>query len=248
MEVISFGGGVNSTAMAIRLINEGWQGKIIFADTGTEWPETYCFMDYFEREWLVPRGFEIICLGGDYRALGHGRDSRPLIQFCEDYAVTPFLGTRWCTQGWKTDPIDAWCQEHSFERQLVAIASDESWRQKGRICPLIDASIDREGCIRIIEVEGLSVPHKSGCYICPMQRYTQWRELHENHPELFERAARLEDLSTQRRKSKDGKRTILEASGRHSLREMEIMFKQGNLFDDATLDGLLRHRACVCGL
>jgi hypothetical protein len=34
-EVLSFGGGVNSVALAILLVNEGWRGHIVFADTGT---------------------------------------------------------------------------------------------------------------------------------------------------------------------------------------------------------------------
>ena len=33
-ELLSFGGGVNSTALAILLINEDWRGPIVFADTG----------------------------------------------------------------------------------------------------------------------------------------------------------------------------------------------------------------------
>lgn len=40
-EIVSFGAGVNSTALAILLVNEGWRGPIVFADPGAEWPETY---------------------------------------------------------------------------------------------------------------------------------------------------------------------------------------------------------------
>ena len=61
-EMISFGGGVNSVAMTIMLVEQGWHGPIVFADTGCEWPETYCYMHYFEQEWLRPRGLEIVHL------------------------------------------------------------------------------------------------------------------------------------------------------------------------------------------
>lgn len=33
-ELISFGAGVNSVAMTILLVNEGWRGPIVFCDTG----------------------------------------------------------------------------------------------------------------------------------------------------------------------------------------------------------------------
>lgn len=58
-EMVSFGAGVNSTAMVITLAEEGWRGPIVFADTMGEKPETYCYMDYFEREYLKPRGLAI---------------------------------------------------------------------------------------------------------------------------------------------------------------------------------------------
>jgi len=36
-EVLSFGAGTNSTALAIMAINDGWHGEIVFSDTGCEW-------------------------------------------------------------------------------------------------------------------------------------------------------------------------------------------------------------------
>ncbi len=33
MDPISYGAGVNSTALAILLVNEGWRGDIVFVDT-----------------------------------------------------------------------------------------------------------------------------------------------------------------------------------------------------------------------
>ena len=58
--VISYGGGKNSTAMVLAL----WLSKIpvsavLFADTGNEHPDTYTFLDYFDR-WLLDRGLPAI--------------------------------------------------------------------------------------------------------------------------------------------------------------------------------------------
>lgn len=33
-ELLSFGGGGNSVAMSIVLVEQGWRGPIVFADTG----------------------------------------------------------------------------------------------------------------------------------------------------------------------------------------------------------------------
>lgn len=242
-EVVSFGAGVNSTAMTIMLVNDGWRGPIVFTDTGTEWPATMCFMDYFERAWLAPRGLTITVLGADYRALGPGRDPRALIEYCEHYRVTPFPATRWCTAGWKTDVLDHWCAAHGNPTQLVGMAADEAHRQKGRACPLIDRGITRKGCVKIIQAEGLDVPRKSGCWICPFMGRRQWRELYRRHPELFERAAHLEELATERRGIKSSIHPDF------TLREVEVTLRdQGSFLDDDEMDGLLEYKPCVCGL
>jgi 3'-phosphoadenosine 5'-phosphosulfate sulfotransferase (PAPS reductase)/FAD synthetase len=242
-EIVSFGAGINSTAMIIMLVNEGWRGPIVFADTGTEWPETYCFTTYFANTWLAPRGLAVTVLGADYRALVPGRDMRTLIEYCEHYRVTPFPATRWCTAGWKTDVLDHWCAAHGNPTQLIGMAADEAHRQKGRACPLIDRGIDRKGCVRIIQAEGLDVPQKSGCWICPFMSKRQWRDLYRRHPDLFERAARLEEAATERR----GVKASIHPD--FTLREIEVTFRDQRAFLDADeMDSLLEYRPCICSL
>ncbi len=242
MSIISFGAGVNSTAMTILLVNEGWRGPIVFADTGTEWLETYCFMDYFERVWLKPRGLEMTRLGVEWRTKGH---ELTLIEYCEHYRTTPFPGLRWCTDHWKREPIQRWCNERGNPEQLIGIAADESHRRKGRACPLIDRGITRQGCIDIIQKERLDVPQKSGCYICPFQRKSQWAELWRRHPELYARAENLERLSSERR----GKQTHIRPGSDFTLAEFRLKLEsQMSFLDDAEMDGLLEYKPCVCGL
>jgi len=244
-EMISFGAGVNSVAMTIMLVNKGWHGPIVFADTGCEWPETYCYLDYFEKKWLAPRGLEITRLGQEYRALGPGRDARTLIEFCEDYRVCPMPGTRWCTQGWKTDVVNHWAKANNVEIQLIGIAADEAHRMPGAARPLVDRDITRKDCIAIIAASQLDIPQKSGCYICPFQRPDQWRELWSRHPELFERAARLEKLSTERR----GVRTFLIADSRFTLEQLSVGFEsQLIMWNDEQWAGLQAYKPCICSL
>ena len=242
--LISFGAGVNSTAMTILLVNEGWRGPVVFADTGCEWPETYCHIEAF-RPWLAERGLEITTLGADYRALGPGRDERGLVEYCEDYRVTPFPGMRWCTQGWKTKPVHYYAAANDIEVQHIGIAADERQRVRDLSYPLVERGITRDGCIEIIEAEGLAVPQKSGCYICPFQRVSQWRELYRRHPELYERAANLERLSTERR----GKQSNIRPGSDWTLDELrERIDAQMSFLDDEEWDGLLAYKPCICGM
>ncbi len=109
----------------------------------------------------------------------------------------------------------------------------------------MDRGITRRDCIEIIEAEGLDVPQKSGCYICPFQRDSQWRELWRRHPELYERAAHLEELSTERR----GVQAHISAGAKYTLRQLQVTFEsQKSLLDESDWDELLAYRPCVCGL
>lgn len=253
-EMISFGAGVNSTAMTIMLVNQGWRGPIVFADTGAEWPETYCFMDYFEKEWLVPRGLGITRPGTEYRIESKRLD---LIDYCRLHSMIPIPAARFCTVEYKIAPLAKWAEEHNIATQFIGIAVDEAHRQKERECPLIDANIDRKGCVKIIQAEGLSVPRKSGCYICPFQRNSQWKELWTNHRDLFDTAQRLEDDATRRMKKANKLRNskkkkwfvTFDPSGKVTLAMRRMGYEsQSSMFDDQEMDSLLQYKPCMCGL
>lgn len=236
---ISFGGGVNSTAMAIWLVNHGWHGEIVFSDTSTEWPETYCYMDYFEHEWLAPRSLSITRLRG--LPWQTKSDGRSLIEYCEYANVIPMAAVRWCTAEWKAAPVQRYCGQ-----TLIGIAADEAHRQKDRICPLCDEGITRQGCIEIIQSEGLEVPQKSGCYICPFQRKSQWYELWRRHPELY---ARAEAIETNARRTKEGRtRVTLDPSGKVTLTQLREGFERQIEMPGFDMDELLEYQPCVCGL
>ena len=235
---ISFGGGVNSVAMTILLVNKGWRGPIVFCDTGTEHPETYCYMDAFERDWLNPRELEITRLRG--MPWQRYKDGLSLIEYCEAANVIPLAAVRWCTARWKVEPIQRWMKENGVMIDLIGIAADESQRMRQRCRPLCDWFVTRQGCVEVIQAEGLDVPRKSGCYICPFQRVSQWRELWERYPEVFERVAQLEENAQHRRTERYA---TLDPSGKYTLRDLEKRFNaQDTLFDDTDWGGLLRYK------
>ena len=56
----------------------------------------------------------------------------------------------------------------------------------------IDKKMTRDDCKKYIIKQGFPVPPKSGCFYCPFQRLDQWKQLRNNHSDLWERAIRLE--------------------------------------------------------
>ena len=246
--LISYGGGVDSSALVILLINRGWRGHIAFADTGAEMPETYCFMDYFEASWLRPRGLAITHLKGmPWQRVGGGET---LIEKCQRNRVIPLLFNRWCTVEWKIKPLARYAKSLGLDpaNTMVGIDAGEAWRQKGRNCPLVEEGIDRQGCVEIIRAEGLEVPRKSGCWICPGQRISQWRQLWQEHPDLFERAARLEENAGRNERSKRSNVT-LDPHGRFTLRQLQRGFEaQMVMWSEDDMDALREYQPCVCSL
>jgi len=201
-EMISFGGGVNSVAMTIMLVEGGWRGPIVFADTGGEWPETYCYQRYFEREWLRPRGLEITVVSPrtdaglyDDKRLGGLRGIDTLEQYCLSRGIIPLLSQRWCTVEFKHHPLDNWKKRAGIERTCIGFTVDEGHRKRreGMRYPLLEEDVTRQECLRIVHRAGLAYPTPSRCFFCPGQDLASLRRLYTEHRDLYDRAVALED-------------------------------------------------------
>lgn len=194
---MSHGLGVNSWALYLWLIEQGQVPGVDFeavaVNHGTDWPETYEYLDM-----MIDKGYPITVIKPNVEGFDN------LYEYCLHKRFFPFRQSRSCTDKFKQVPLKNYHQKPC----VVLIGIDAGEPHRARIFesqgqtfdyPLVDAGINRQGCIDIIKRHGLPVPPKSGCYICPYQRRSQWIELREKHPELFCRAKRLEELSNQRR-------------------------------------------------
>lgn len=191
--VVSYGAGVNSTALVIFLVENKFPiDYVVFADTGSEMPETYGYLTYMKKYLDAKKiPFKIV-------RVRHG-DS--LYDRCIRRKVIPSQTWRWCTRDLKIRPIYAFYRSlKSHVYQYVGIDYDEIHRMKDskaeyvtNIYPLIDYKIGREKCVEIIKKARLPIPVKSGCYFCPFNNIERWTELHNKHPELFMRAMLLEE-------------------------------------------------------
>jgi len=59
--------------------------------------------------------------------------------------------------------------------------------------PLIDRKMKRQDCVDYVHRHGYESPPKSGCYFCPFQGLSQWKQLREKHRDLFDDAMALEE-------------------------------------------------------
>jgi hypothetical protein len=116
-----------------------------------------------------------------------------------------------CSIKWKVTPqrgyLESWRQTNgSSEKITIAIGLDAGPADLRRTYgggklddhryeywyPLQEWGFDRQACTDIIRREGIEVPPKSSCFFCPAMKKREIVELREKHPDLYQRALRLE--------------------------------------------------------
>lgn len=196
---LSFGAGVNSVAMYLLLLDQGMEPgdtekgfEAIYVDHGSDWPHTLEFVDWFAAR------YPLTILRPDVEGWSN------LVDYYEHYKIFPYRTRRSCTDRFKVRVMEAYVQKPCF--QLIGIDAGESHRAKisnrkgiELRYPLLENEIDRKGCNEIIAAHGVPDPGKSGCWICPFQKTSQWRLLRRKHPDLFCRAKKIEKASMDRR-------------------------------------------------
>lgn len=190
--VLSYGAGVNTSALMVLLVRKKMPFDVaVFADTGTELPETYEYLKV-TREYLDKHGVE-------FKVLKPSAGN--LYETCVRRKVIPSTLWRWSTRDYKIRPI------HNFYKSLgthineyLGIAYDEVERMKASrenyitsVFPLIDYKMTREDCVRLIKSARLPVPIKSGCYVCPFVPISRWEYIYKNHPGIYKKVMALEE-------------------------------------------------------
>lgn len=191
----------------------------VFSDTGGEWPET---MEYLQKyslpyckengiKFIVVRAAKKVKLGDTEYSVKDSDEPDAIIvdnleEFCKIKQIIPSRQDRWCTHQFKINPIRKWVKDSGCDLPAVAIMGisfdeihrvhDAHWSEYTFEHPLVDRHITREDCKRIILEHGWPLPPKSGCYYCPFQRQAQWKKLYHDHPDLYNSARELEELST----------------------------------------------------
>lgn len=191
MIVVSFGAGTNSTALLVGMHERGERpDAILFADTGAERPDTYAHLAAVNR-WCEKAGFpQIVTVKSP---------TVTLYEDCINRGALPSVayGFKTCSLRWKKEPQDKWLRNNGMSdaTRLIGIDADESHRAgdyPNTRYPLIEWGWGRDECVAAIARAGICQPGKSSCFFCPSMRKHEIRALAHTHPELIERALKIE--------------------------------------------------------
>jgi len=232
MNIVSYGGGTNSTALIIGMYQHSIPiDLIIFSDTGGEKPHTYEFIEIFSR-WLEERSLPRVTkvrqtLRGNPYTL-----EEKLLTYNE--LPAPVYGNSQCAVQFKINPKASYCNKHPMckdvwmrhEKVNEYIGYDakeqrridknkavyETDKKYEKHFPLIAWGWGRDECINAIKDAGLPLPGKSSCFFCPNNKKDVIQQLWEDYPDLFDRAVALERNA--RKTKRDGTPTSIVGLGR----------------------------------
>lgn len=212
LRVISYGGGVQSTALLVLAARREIDFALaVFANVGddSEHPATLAYVTEVAGPYARRHGLEL----HEVRATRFGRPQTLLEAVERDNKSVPIPvrlqrtgapGGRTCTQDFKVRPIARWMKERGATADTpgvigLGISLDEYQRMRtsnepvyALEYPLIDLRLRREDCLRIIAAAGLPVPAKSACWFCPYHRLSTWTRMRRDEPDLFARSVELE--------------------------------------------------------
>lgn len=204
LHVVSFSGGKDSTAMLLRMVEEGYPIDIIlYCDTGLEFPE----MEEHIRKVEEYIGRPITRLKAEkdymYYATEHIKTVRS--NKVEGFKPGdkrkgygyPSVFSRWCTRILKVDVIAKYLRDLKKDYeviQYIGIAYDEPKRLKedpNIIYPLVLWKMIESHCLEYCYARGFDwgglyeIWDRVSCWCCPLQGLADLRKLKDNRPEQW---------------------------------------------------------------
>ncbi|MBP5718084.1 MAG: hypothetical protein J6X53_03785 [Abditibacteriota bacterium] len=185
---------------------------VLTADTGMEFPQMYEHLekvdDFLHRERGIhittirqPESFEYLMFEQPLiTAKGINRRLERGLPPCGNGWPGPLV--RWCTGRLKVRPIKKEIKRLKKEKnavQYIGIASDEAWRCKDAVYPLVEWGITEAQALQICYDHGFDfgglyrIHHRVSCYHCPFQRLEELRNLRLHHPQLWKHLLELDE-------------------------------------------------------
>jgi hypothetical protein len=227
LRAVSYGGGVQSTSLLVLAATGRIDFPLfLMANVGddSEDPRTLDYVRDVAAPYAADHGIELAVLDrvkrdGTVETL-MGRlmreDSRSLPIPIRMSNGAP--GTRSCTSDFKIKVIARELKRRGASKDNpatigIGISLDEIHRANARkvspwervVYPLVGIGEEtglhmrRDDCARVIREGGLPVPPKSACFFCPFHKASTWSDLARERPDLFDRAADLEETLNRRR-------------------------------------------------
>lgn len=209
VRILSLGAGVQSSTLALMIAAGELQpvDAAIFADTGAEPLAVYRWLDELTAN--VPFPVFRVSAGNLAEAIMDNSGARFASIPAFIASKNGGMGRRQCTNEYKLRPIQRKARELMGlkPRQLskrpaemvIGISMDEALRMTiskvkylRNVYPLIDAGIDRRGCVEWLKAHGFKEPPKSACTFCPYHNEAMWRDMKLNDPTSFAQAVAID--------------------------------------------------------
>lgn len=251
LKAISYGGGVQSTAMIVLAV----QGKIdfevaLFSNVGddSEHPASLKYVREVMTPWAASHGFPV----HELLTMRRGEPTtirNEIMREGSNRNVIPVYGdigaplSRSCTVDFKVKTVGRWLKANGATKAdpalvAIGISTDEIERAgrgkdetaQKRVYPLLDLGLSRHRCAELIADAGLPVPPKSSCFFCPFHKPLSWSEMRRDEPELFEQSVQIERHMNQRNKDRERNPVYLTRFGKPL--DEAVAVAQDSLFQD----------------
>jgi len=202
-KILMFSGGKDSTALLIGLIERKIKIKVVFADAGLEFKETYDFLNKVEKKLNI----EIIRVKHPFKTFENlFYKKRPEGKRKGEIYGFPFVINKgcWINKHLKLNPAGkvkkkgdiVYLGINADEKNRIQLGKNK--KEKGILTyPLIDWGWGNEKCIEVCKKKGLLNPlykrfHRNGCWLCPKQPRRSLQMLFKYYPHLWEKLKQLE--------------------------------------------------------
>jgi len=214
LQVLSLGGGVQSSALLLMAIDGKFERPdvVVFSDTGSEMPSTYATIAELKNK-CRDANLEFHTVGSHFGEDALIAGNWKLHEYYLEAGLLPMVGNPQCTFNFKIYPVRRKVREILETRppypkgttqvnMWLGITTDERKRSehpqdsiiwvKNRF-PLLEIEFSRQNCKDYITKNHPSLKvSKSGCFMCHYQGAKSWARLRRDYPEKFAFALKLE--------------------------------------------------------
>ncbi len=187
--VIGLSGGKDSTALALRLMEvEPRNYTYVCTPTGDELPEMLAHWDKLER------------IIGPITRVDPGYTLATLI---DKMHMLPNFRARFCTRMLKIAPYEKWMLDKLPATSYIGLRADEQGRSGYESIyseddfhtryPLREWEWGIGDVLTYLKHRNITVPARTDCARCPLQTLGEWKNLLDNHPDIYWDACRDED-------------------------------------------------------
>lgn len=187
LHVVALSGGKDSSAMALRLLETEPRDYTYIGNwTGNELPAFFAHLRRLEG-----------LIGKPITPVRHSTD---LFGVIEEQNMIPNFRSRFCTRILKIEPTIRFFKELPAGSVLyVGLRADEEAR-RGLFgedidlrFPMRDWGWNEAQVWQYLAEQGVEIPERTDCAVCPYQRLGEWHALWKDHPELYAEGVAIEE-------------------------------------------------------